>query len=107
MVVASAILIMAGQGAAIRFRELAMIDENNVEAYAARMRLFLKNRQEFPDQELAKYAGQWVAWSLDGTQIVAGSHQSEEALCRDLEAAGRNPLDYLLSYVDAGDEGII
>src|SRR4051794_10408609 len=35
------------------------------------MQQFLTNRAQFPPEELAKYAGKYVAWSPDGTQIVA------------------------------------
>jgi hypothetical protein len=32
---------------------------------------FLVNRAQFPPTELARYSGQWVAWSPDGSRIVA------------------------------------
>lgn len=32
---------------------------------------FIKNRNAFPAEELNRYAGQHVAWSPDGTRILA------------------------------------
>ena len=34
---------------------------------------FRQNRQRFPREELAKYRGQWVAFSPDGRRIVASA----------------------------------
>ena len=31
----------------------------------------IENRNRFPAEELEKYRGQWIAWSLDGSRIVA------------------------------------
>jgi hypothetical protein len=67
---------------------------------------FYKNRSEFPLEELARYAGQWIAWSLDGSSILASSAESEEAVWRLLEAAGHDSSDCCISYVPA-DEDII
>ena len=35
------------------------------------MQLFIRNRSRFPVEELGKYIGQYVAWSPDGTGIIA------------------------------------
>jgi hypothetical protein len=35
------------------------------------IQLFQKNRQQFPPEQLAKYSGRYVAWSPDGTRILA------------------------------------
>jgi hypothetical protein len=58
----------------------------------------VKNRNAFPFEELEKYEGQHVAWSLDGTRILAG-HEDPLQLCAALEAAGYRPDDYVLSFV--------
>ena len=48
------------------------------------------NRAAFPVEDLAKYAGQWVAWSPDGTRIAA-SAPGPELLDAILEANGQDP----------------
>jgi hypothetical protein len=62
----------------------------NMPAYLASRRTFLANRAAFPVEDLAKYAGQWVAWSPDGTRIAA-SALSPELLDGILEANGEDP----------------
>ena len=37
-----------------------------------------KNRREFPTEELWKYIGKHVAWSWDGTRIVASGDTMDE-----------------------------
>jgi hypothetical protein len=51
---------------------------------------FDENRWRFPPEELLPYAGQYVAWSLDGTHILA-SAATEEDLEQKLVAAGVDP----------------
>jgi hypothetical protein len=65
---------------------------------------YIKNRQAFPLEELEKYAGQWVAWASDGTHIVAGSGESEEALIGLLKAAGKDPLQFVFDYIPGLEE---
>jgi hypothetical protein len=51
---------------------------------------YLENRVQFPLDELARYAGRWIAWSPDGARIVA--HASDpEALDELVRTAGENP----------------
>jgi len=59
-------------------------------AYLAARRKFLANRAAFPAEKLAKYAGQWVAWSPDGTRVAA-SASSPELLDAILQANGEDP----------------
>ena len=63
----------------------------------------VKNRSAFPPEELAKYEGQHVAWSLDGTRILAG-HADPLALVASLRAAGYTSDDFILSYVESESE---
>jgi len=54
------------------------------------MQQYLKNRVAFPMDELAKHRGEWVAWSPDGTRLVATS-RNPDALDDLIRAAGENP----------------
>jgi hypothetical protein len=67
--------------------------------------LFNINRNKFPLADLQKYAGQWVAWSADGTHIVA-SHADMLALCKILDDAGVKPLDVLYTQIHADEVGL-
>ena len=59
----------------------------------------IENRNEFPVEELLKYEGKYVAWSLDGTRILAGD-KDPLRLDASLTAAGFKPDDYVLSFVE-------
>jgi hypothetical protein len=59
----------------------------------------VKNRNAFPYEELLKYEGQNVAWSLDGSRILAGAADPVQLIAA-LKAAGYTPEDYVLSVVD-------
>ncbi len=70
------------------------------------MQKFIKNRHQFPPQELEKYAGKYVAWSSDGTKIIA----SEENLLRldaAVIAAGYDPREVVFSNVPRLDEVVL
>ncbi len=54
------------------------------------MQLYLKNRLAFPLDELATHRGEWVAWSPDGTRLVAFT-RDPEALDDLVRAAGEDP----------------
>jgi hypothetical protein len=70
------------------------------------MQEFLKNRQQFPAEELQKYIGKYVAWSPDGTRIVAGD-DDELRLDASIRAAGYDPSEVLVSFVPDPDEVIL
>jgi hypothetical protein len=67
---------------------------------------YVKNRSRFPSDELAKYAGCYVAFSLDGTRILA-SGGTEEALEAQLLAAGIDPSQVVGSYVPPAGSAIL
>jgi hypothetical protein len=70
------------------------------------MQEFIKNRNQFPFEELEKYAGQYVAWSPDGTSILASDDDQIrlDATIRDL---GYDPAEILVSSVPFPDEIIL
>jgi Family of unknown function (DUF5678) len=84
-----------------------MSENDDLRAYMEQMRVFIPNRQAFPLEELEKYAGQWVAWSPDGTHIVAASSESPEAVEDAVVAAGHDPEKCVFSYVPGLDEHFI
>jgi hypothetical protein len=67
------------------------------------IQLFYKNRQQFPPEELAKYAGKYVAWSPDGTHILA-CDEDELSLANAIRAGGHSSAEVLISYVPVEDE---
>src|SRR5260370_1583745 len=56
-----------------------------------------ENRAAFPAAELAKYRGQWVAFSMDGRRIVASAADFVELDARVL-ALGEDPQRLPLEY---------
>ena len=56
------------------------------------MQEYLKNRVAFPLGELAKHRGERVAWSPDGTRLVAAT-RDPDALDDLVRAAGEDPED--------------
>lgn len=76
-----------------------MAEKESIEEYAARMKCFLENRPRFPLQELARYAGQCIAWAPDGTAIVA-SAADYDTLAERVRAAGFDVFRCVFSYVE-------
>ena len=64
---------------------------------------FRRNQSRFPRAELEKYDGQYVAWSLDGTSVVAADFDPMrvDAMVR---AAGFDPAEILVSRVACPEE---
>jgi hypothetical protein len=65
-----------------------------------------QNRRNFPLEELARYPGRYVAFSPDGTRILA-SGDSEEEMEEELERQGIHPSQVVGSYVDPPDLGTL
>ena len=61
-----------------------------------------ENRSKFPLDELAKYGGKYVAFSPDGTRIVASGDSFDEVIER-LAAAGIHFSQVVHSYIDPPD----
>jgi hypothetical protein len=66
------------------------------------VQVFQKNRQQFPPEELAKYAGKYVAWSPDGLNILA-CDEDELRLARAVKEAGHDTAEVLIAFVPAED----
>lgn len=64
---------------------------------------FRRNQSRLPRAELEKYNGQYVAWSPDGTRILAADPDPlrVDALLR---AAGHDPAEILVSRVAIPEE---
>ena len=67
------------------------------------MQLFQKNRQQFPPEKLAAYAGQFIAWSPDGTHILA-NNQDELQLAKAIQSLGFNSAEVLIAFVPTEDD---
>jgi hypothetical protein len=61
-----------------------------------------QNRSAFPEAELVKYHGQWVAFSGDGQRIVAGAPDLIE-LDAVLRKMGEDPEQVALEFLDTDD----
>jgi hypothetical protein len=66
------------------------------------MQEYLKNRLTFPLEELARHRGEWVAWSPDGTRLVAASRNPDK-LDDLIRAAGENPEDCPIEGIPDAD----
>jgi hypothetical protein len=70
--------------------------------YLATRRKFLANRAAFPATELMKYSGQWVAWSPDGTRVVACA-PDPKMLDAILQACGEDPASCVVEGIPGDD----
>ncbi len=70
------------------------------------MQDYLKNRHQFPQDELERYAGQYVAWSPDGTQILASKDDPGQVI-EAVKALGYDPGETVISYVPSTDETLL
>jgi hypothetical protein len=64
-----------------------------------------ENRSAIPAAELAKYRGQWVAFSDDGRRVVAGAPELVE-LDALLVAMGEDPERVALEFI-ADNDGFV
>jgi hypothetical protein len=64
---------------------------------------FSQNRQNFPWEELLKYAGKHIAWSWDGTRIAASADTLDD-LFRVVASQGIRTDRVVYDYVDLPDE---
>jgi hypothetical protein len=66
--------------------------------------LYNENRNKFPAGELQKYVGQWVAFSTDGTRILA-AHEDMLTLAKMLKDAGYRSSEVVFCPVRADEVG--
>ena len=64
--------------------------------------LYNENRNKFPEEQLEQYAGQWVAFSTDGTRILAAGKDPLETWAR-MKASGLDPQNAVWSHLDPPD----
>jgi hypothetical protein len=64
--------------------------------------LFSVNTNAFPRDELAKYSGRFIAWSMDGRCILASGENNEE-VDRNLRVNGIDPSQVIHDYVEPLD----
>jgi hypothetical protein len=74
----------------------------DMSAYLEQRRRFLANRAAVPAEELAQYAGDWVAWSPDGSRVAAAA-RSPELLDSLLRACGEDPAGCVVEGIPGGD----
>ncbi len=60
--------------------------------------IFFENQRKFPPEELARYEGQHVAWSWDGSRIVASASDRKE-LYQKVREAGLDPGRVVHEYI--------
>jgi hypothetical protein len=65
-------------------------------------RKYLENRAKYPVAELLQYAGGWIAWSPDGTRIVASAPDLDQ-LEQLVAASGEDPLQCTLESIPEGN----
>jgi hypothetical protein len=64
--------------------------------------LYIENRNKFPEEQLEPYAGQWVAFSRDGTRILVADKDLNEAMAK-LKASGLALQDAVWDHLDPPD----
>jgi len=60
---------------------------------------FLENQRKFAAEKLLCFAGQFIAWSWDGSRIVAGD-ADRRVLDQKLRDAGIDPLQVIHDFVE-------
>jgi hypothetical protein len=70
------------------------------------MQEYVRNRSQFPLEGLEQYAGTYVAWSPDGTKIVA-SDEDPLKVVATVKAAGYDLAELVISSVPSADETLL
>ena len=72
---------------------------SNVPSAPVDVLVFRRNRDMFPEEQLEPYWGKQVAWSGDGTRIVA-SGTSHEELYVTLRSLGVDPTGVVVEFIN-------
>ncbi len=64
----------------------------------------VNNRSKFLPEDLLPYAGQWLAWSADGSRVVA-HHTDLGEVVRQVEQAGLQRDDVVFHHMPVEGEG--
>jgi hypothetical protein len=67
------------------------------------MQQYLKNRHQFPHDALEQYAGQYVAWSPDGTQILASDRDPGKVIDA-VKGLGCDAAETVIEAIPSPDE---
>lgn len=78
------------------------MDQNGKRLDPPDIRLFFQNRPRFPNEELLRHAGRYIAWSPDGLRILA-SGETMEAVEEQLIAAEIDPSQVIGDFVSPPD----
>jgi hypothetical protein len=70
------------------------------------MQQYVKNRHQFRHEELERHAGRYVAWSPDGTQIIA-SDEDPGQVVDAVKLLGFDPGETLISYIPPLDATLL
>ena len=70
------------------------------------MQEYLRNRRRFSFDELDTYAGKYVAWSPDGTRIIASADDLSQ-LCEAVDSSGFDPAEIVMEPVPLPDEVVL
>jgi hypothetical protein len=70
------------------------------------MQAYLRNRSQFPPESLEPHAGKYVAWSPDGTAIIASDENPLQVLAT-VKAAGYDLAEVVISSVPGAEETLL
>ena len=65
-----------------------------------------RNRSRVAEAELARFYGKEVAWSLDGTRILASGYDPQ-AVCEAIQKAGLKSDEVVVGYLPFPDEVVL
>jgi hypothetical protein len=78
------------------------MDSNGRQSGPIDLVAFAENRSRFPPEDLLPYAGQHIAWSADGTRILASGRDMDEVE-RNVIAVGIAADQVVFNYIDPPD----